>query len=113
MAFMVWCDLWQWIAQSPGSSALNSKARMPPTGISIVTSGQRALSGTQPPAVHVDRMIGHGEIAHTHAHTISFPHDKGIDPRKGAAIPGPQIEVEHGHDLGHVAAGIDVVGVHD
>ena len=53
MAFMVWCDLWQCSAQSPGSSATNSKARMAPTGMSIVTSGQRASGRTQPPSVHV------------------------------------------------------------
>jgi hypothetical protein len=39
MAFMVWCDLWQWIAQWPGSS--------------VVTSGRRAPDGTQPPSMQV------------------------------------------------------------
>ena len=39
---MVWCDLWQWNAQSPGSFAVNSMARIWPTATSVVTSGQRA-----------------------------------------------------------------------
>lgn len=53
MAFMAWCDLWQWKAQSPGCSATNSIARIAPTGTSTVTSGQRADGGTQPPSVPV------------------------------------------------------------
>ena len=53
MAFMVWCDLWQWNAQSPGSWAVNSMARICPTATSVVTSGQRADFGTQPPSVPV------------------------------------------------------------
>ena len=52
IAFMVWCDLWQWNAQSPGLSATNSNARIAPTGTSIVVSGHCALSGIQPPSVH-------------------------------------------------------------
>ena len=50
IAFMTWCDLWQWNAQSPGLSATNSMARIA-TGTSTVVSGQRTLFGTQPPSV--------------------------------------------------------------
>ena len=53
MAFMVWWDLWQWKAQSPGTSATTSKTRTAPTGTSMVVSGHCALSGTQPPSVQV------------------------------------------------------------
>ena len=52
---MVWCDLWQWNAQSPSASATNSIARICPTATSTVTSGHCALSGTQPPSVPVTR----------------------------------------------------------
>ena len=51
MAFIVWCDLWQWMAQSPGSSATKSNERIWPTATSMETSGQAASSGTQPPSV--------------------------------------------------------------
>src|ERR1043166_1431029 len=53
-------------------------------------------------AVHVDRMIGHREIADAHAHAIAAPHDQRIDPGKHARVPGPQVEVGHRHDLGQV-----------
>jgi hypothetical protein len=52
IAFMVWCGLWQCSAQSPGASATNSKARMAPTGTSMVVSGQRAMT-------IIARVIGH------------------------------------------------------
>jgi hypothetical protein len=51
IAFMVWWLLWQWKAQSPGSSAMNSIWRIWPTATSVVTSGQRADFGTGPPSV--------------------------------------------------------------
>ena len=53
MAFMVWWLLWQWKAQSPSSSAMNSTWRIWPTAMSVVTSGQRADLGTGPPSVPV------------------------------------------------------------
>lgn len=42
IAFIVWCVLWQRNGQ-----------RIAPTGTSIVTSGHRAVSGTQPPSAQV------------------------------------------------------------
>jgi hypothetical protein len=51
MAFIVWWDLWQWSAQSPGSVASNSITRIWPTATSVVTSGHRAVGGTHPPSV--------------------------------------------------------------
>ena len=41
----------------------------------------------------------------------SLAHDERIDAGKDAAVPGPEIEVEHGVDLRHIAAGLDVEGV--
>ena len=44
--------------------------------------------------------------------TLSFlPHDKRVDAGKDPAVPGPEIELEHGVDLRHIAAGLDVEGV--
>ena len=53
MAPMVWWLLWQWNAQSPSASAVNSTCRIWPTATSVVTSGQRADFGTGPPSVPV------------------------------------------------------------
>ena len=53
MAFMVWCDLWQWTAQSPRLSALNSMARIWPTATSAETSNHWRSGGIQPPSVPV------------------------------------------------------------
>jgi hypothetical protein len=53
IAFIVWWLLWQWKAQSPSSSAMNSICRIWPTATSVVTSGQRADFGTGPPSVPV------------------------------------------------------------
>jgi hypothetical protein len=33
-------------------------------------------------AMEMDRMVGHREIAHAHAHTIAEPHRHGIDAGK-------------------------------
>ena len=62
-------------------------------------------------AVQMNRVIGHGEVAHANAHPVSQAHHQRIDARKRAAVPGPQVEIEHGRDLRRVAAGIDVVGI--
>ena len=53
IAFMVWCDLWQWMIQSPGASATNSMSRVAPTGTFTVVSGTCAESGVGPPSVPV------------------------------------------------------------
>ena len=50
---ITWCVMWQCMAQSPGSSATNSIARIWPTATSTVTSGQAAPDGTKPPSVPV------------------------------------------------------------
>ena len=61
--------------------------------------------------VQVDRMVRHRQVADADAHLVVLPHDQRIDAGEDAAVPAPQVEVEHRHDLRRVAAGIDVVGV--
>ena len=62
---------------------------MPPTGISTVTSGHlRFWLGTHPPsvhvtskvvAVHVDRMVGHGQVADPHPGAVVLGDDQRVD----------------------------------
>ena len=63
-------------------------------------------------AVDVDRVIGHGQVAHAHAHALVEPGDEVIDAGKHAAVPGPQVEVEHGVDARGHRARLDVVSRH-
>ena len=62
-------------------------------------------------AVQMNRVVGHGEVAHADAHPFAQTGHQRIDTRERAAVPRPQIEIEHGVDLRGIAAGIDVVGV--
>src|SRR5579875_3601609 len=64
-------------------------------------------------AVKMDGMIGHGEIAHTHAHSITEPYGKRIDTGKHAAVPRPHIEVGHLVDFRKIAARINPICAHD
>jgi hypothetical protein len=44
--------------------------------------------------------------------TLSFSRTiERVDAGEDAAVPAPQVEVQHRHDLGRVAARVDVVGV--
>jgi hypothetical protein len=61
--------------------------------------------------VQVDRVVGHRQVADADAHLVHVPHHQRVDAREDAAVPAPQVEVQHRHDLRRVAAGIDVVGV--
>jgi hypothetical protein len=45
--------LWQWKAQSPGLSAVNSMSRDVPTGTLTLFSGHHAVSGIGPASVPV------------------------------------------------------------
>ena len=63
--------------------------------------------------VQMDRMVGHGEISHPDADAVALARDEVVDAGEGPAVPCPEIEFGHGHDLGHVAAGIDVIGVEE
>ena len=61
-------------------------------------------------AMHMNRVVGHGQVAHAQAHPVVVPHHQRVNPREDPAVEGPQIEVEHLHDLRRVGAGLDVVG---
>ena len=79
--FMMWWVMWQWSAQSPGSSATNSMARVLPDGTSTVVSGHWAESGISPAvglgdaeliAVDVDGVVVHGaQVAQADAHPVA------------------------------------------
>jgi hypothetical protein len=62
-------------------------------------------------AVQVDRVIRHRQVADADAHLVVLPHARRVDARKDAAVPAPEVEVEHRHDLRREAAGVVVVGV--
>jgi hypothetical protein len=62
-------------------------------------------------AVQVDRVVGHRQVADADAHLVALAHHQRVDAREDAAVPAPQVEVEHRHDLRRGAAGLDVVGV--
>src|SRR5262245_65171266 len=64
-------------------------------------------------AVQMDRVVGHGEIAHAHAHAVAEPHGPGVDAGEHAAVPRPHVEVGHLRDLRQISPGIDQVGAHD
>jgi hypothetical protein len=55
--FMVWWVMWQWMAQSPGFSAVISTSRVAPTGTRTLVSGTCALGGMGPPSVPVTRQL--------------------------------------------------------
>ena len=62
-------------------------------------------------AVQMDRMIGHAEIAATDAHAVALAADDGIDAGEDAAVPGPEVEVQHRVDTRRAAARLDIVGI--
>src|SRR5262249_14777725 len=57
--------------------------------------------------MHVDGVVGHGEICDTHPHAIALAHRQMIDAGEDTRVKGPEIEVEHLGDLGQKTAGID------
>ena len=61
--------------------------------------------------MQVNRVIGHGQIADADAHLVVQSHVQAVDTRKDTAVPRPQVLIEHGHDLGRIAAGVNVIGV--
>ena len=64
-------------------------------------------------AVHVDRMVRHGQVAHTHADAIVFGDDERTDAWEDAAVPRPQVEVGHLHNARHIRTGFDVICVYE
>jgi len=59
----------------------------------------------------MDRVIGHRQVADADAHLVAFAYVQGVDAGEHAAVPAPQIEVQHRHDLGRCRAGIDVESI--
>ena len=65
-------------------------------------------------AMHVDRMVRHGQVAHAHADAVALVDNQRVDIRKDPAVPCPEVEIGHRHDARHIGAGVDVEGVqHD
>ena len=62
-------------------------------------------------AVDVDGVVGHGEVAETDAHLVVLADHQRVYAGEDAAVPAPDVEVQHGHGLGGVGTGIYVVGV--
>src|SRR6187549_1521040 len=63
--------------------------------------------------MQVNRVIGHSEIADPHPYAVAASHHQWIDAGKHPAVPCPEIELGHGHDLGQVTARVDVVAAHE
>ena len=61
--------------------------------------------------MQVHRVVGHRQVAHADAHLVVQAHVERVDAGEDAAVPRPQVEVQHRHDLGRVAARLDVVGI--
>ncbi len=59
----------------------------------------------------MDRVVGHGQVADPDPDPVMLPHYQRVDAGKGAAVPGPQVEVGHLIDPGRGGARFDVVGV--
>ena len=90
------------VAGVVGDELERAHLRRPPCRRSSRASA-RAF-GTQPPSVHghlevvavnVDRVVGHRQVADADAHAIALAHGEVIDAREHAAVPRPEVEVEH------------------
>ena len=57
-------------------------------------------------------MVGHGQVAYAYANPVVQAHIQTVNPRKNTAVPCPQIEIGHGHDVGPETAGLNVIRVH-
>ncbi len=78
------------------------------------TLGHRAAIGAgdfELDPVHVDGVVGHGQVAHAHAHPVAQARHQRVDAGEDAAVPGPGVEIEHGGDGGRLGTGFDVEGV--
>ena len=104
IAFIVWCDLWQWKAQSPGLSATNSMSRVAPTGTlrrHLAKAGARrdgAAVGAghlEAMPVEVDRVAVHAQVAEAHAHALALLDDERVGARPRAAVEREDVEVGH------------------
>ena len=62
-------------------------------------------------AVQMYGVVRHRQIANANTHLVVQANIEAVNAWKYPAIPAPQVEVQHCHDLGGVAARIDVIGV--
>ena len=62
-------------------------------------------------SMHVDRVIGHGQVANANPYPIALAHNQWINAGEGAAVPCPQVEIQHGADLWNIRTGFDVESV--
>ena len=51
-------------------------------------------------AMDVHRVVGHGQVAHAHAHPVVQARHQRADAREHAAVPAPDVLVQHGVDVG-------------
>ena len=58
--------------------------------------------------MQMDRMIRHREVTDTNTDAIHMADHQRIDARKDPAVPRPDVEIEHGHDLWRGATRVDV-----
>ena len=56
----------------------------------------------------VDRVVGHGQVAHTHPHPIVQARHQRADARKHPAVPTPDVLVQHGVHIGRFSPRCDV-----
>ena len=61
--------------------------------------------------VQMNGMIGHGEITDTNTYLVILSNHQRIDAWEYTAIPRPEVEIQHGHDLGCIRTWINIVGI--
>ena len=107
--------MWQCIAQSPGSSATNSRVRVLPVGTSTVVSGQLCrlrdppavgLGDAERVTVKVDRVVIHrAEVADPDAHALAGLRDQRRRPGKAFAFIVSTLNSVISFGLGRFAPG--------
>ena len=61
--------------------------------------------------MQVNWVVRHGQVAKANAHLIVFAYDQWVNAREDAAVPAPDVEVQHGHYFRCVRAGVYVIGI--
>jgi len=119
MAFMVWWLLWQCKAQSPGSSATNSSARICllqylwslPAILRLVDPAAIGTCNLKFMAMHMNRMVCHRQVTYTNTHTVISAHYQWVYPGKTRLLKVHKFEIKHSVSLGLVTAGFNIIGV--